>query len=1143
MKQKLLSILPHASTGGLPQVFLKRAEIIKDDLDIYVVEFNNYSNDFVVQKNRIKKLLPQGHYFTLGDDKNELLKIIKSLEPLDFLHMEEIPELFNISHELASKIYTKDRKYKIFETTHSSDFNVDEKTFFPDKFLFVSQYNCFKFNKFGIPTEVIEYPVEKRERILEVKLEAMRKLKLDPDFKHIVNVGLFTPRKNQAYAFEIARKLEDEKIKFHFIGNQADNFRNYWEPLMKNKPKNCIIWGERDDIDDFLDACDLFLFTSMGFRWNKELNPLVIKEALEHQIPQYLFPLDVYNRKYDVEPTIHYLKGDAFVDSKLVKDFVMERKNLPWEGSYLHPYTMPKYKIRAVHLLLEEDDRKSESIKNLEKLRDYGIDYVQHINKRYTETPPREFCARPWDVGRIGAYSLRGPHYGNYTSFKNAILSEFTDDIDFLMVFESDCILTVPISEFVDKVFESCDYIISNGIYYMSFGDDRNLRTGELVSENIGATEVDWMYKTNKIIGIQSIMFPKFARDFIFRSYETTLWDVSDLLYNEMFRLKTKGIAPRLTTQIEGLSTIQGDNIEHFLLKNINNLIKDKNEKDVVIEFNKEDGRFYICLSDFFQKDIRDIKITVDMGDSKNIYSMVTTLSPNAPIWITLDQQNKYNDFYFNFEYMGIPLFTKKIVLNNVTAEKTLFDLQKIIDQIEPPKNILKEIEYTEVEKKIDWTIDNKNFSVEYKKDENKIYIKYVGEDVVNLTVEICDIESKNVFYRGEMKFSKEFYNWVVPSPSEYGWEVLYYKDNSLLHKNEIRFKIKQEEVFKKEENKDKENIYLVLSYPDTKIKENTTKDCIKSLSNSGKKIILASHYPASKELQELSDFYLYDSHNPLIQHSYYNRYWTEISIGKAEIDLNRLKNKSNLNQSLTVLTNIENAISFAKKAGYKNVISVSYDFIFTQDDVQKMNNMCERIKKENKLGYFMSYKEGDMELLKSVFFIVNVDLFDSIFNVRTPDEYNLECSNSKSHNFLENYFYKKFFNFKDQLIIEKTDEDKFFNNSEKNIFSGVEYLTLLPIKDDEKSFMVWFNSSNDKDDRRIEFVYTNKGLSEKSIHWVKDRSYYTKKITLSDDDDYIIEVYFIDSSTNDIINKQTYNINLDNYSEIKFNGLFTEKK
>ena len=53
----------------------------------------------------------------------------------------------------------------------------------------------------------------------------------DPKWKHVVTVGLFTERKNQGYIFEMAKQLKDQEILFHFIGNQADNFKHYWEPF------------------------------------------------------------------------------------------------------------------------------------------------------------------------------------------------------------------------------------------------------------------------------------------------------------------------------------------------------------------------------------------------------------------------------------------------------------------------------------------------------------------------------------------------------------------------------------------------------------------------------------------------------------------------------------------------------------------------------------------------------------------------------------------------------------------------------------------------------------------------------------------------------------------------------------------------
>jgi hypothetical protein len=61
--------------------------------------------------------------------------------------------------------------------------------------------------------------------------------------------------------------------------------------------------------------------------------------------------------------------------------------------------------------------------------------------------------------------------------------------------------------------------------------------------------------------------------------------------------------------------------------------------------------------------------------------------------------------------------------------------------------------------------------------------------------------------------------------------------------------------------------------------------------------------------------------------------------------------------------------------------------------------------------GYFMLFKESDMELYKSVFFVVKTNFYLKVFNnlIRTPDEFKAECKEIGCHNFLENYFYSKF--------------------------------------------------------------------------------------------------------------------------------------
>jgi glycosyltransferase involved in cell wall biosynthesis len=298
---KIVYITPHLSTGGLPQYLLKKIQVLNQDVSVYCIEYQDLGG-FVVQKEQVIDLL-KDRFFRIGDNKDELIKLIDSVSP-DVVHLEEMPEYF-MDRRIAEKIYSKDRKYLIFETSHDSSFDPNQKLFIPDKFLFVSKFQKQRMSSLSVSSDVLEYPIGLKSR--KNRTEILKKLGLDPDKKHVVNVGLFTPRKNQAEIFQYAKLLKDKNIQFHFIGNQADNFRFYWEPLMKEIPSNCKWWGERKDVENFYSIADLFLFTSRGTENNKETSPLVIREAVSFNVPSLIYNLPVYLGMYDKYENISYL--------------------------------------------------------------------------------------------------------------------------------------------------------------------------------------------------------------------------------------------------------------------------------------------------------------------------------------------------------------------------------------------------------------------------------------------------------------------------------------------------------------------------------------------------------------------------------------------------------------------------------------------------------------------------------------------------------------------------------------------------------------------------------------------------------------------------------------------------------------------
>lgn len=306
----ILFCAPHLSTGGLPQYLTKKVELLKGSYEIYVVEYEDVTGGvLVVQKNILRNLIGD-KLITIpwGGNKQILIDTIARVNP-DIVHLEEMPEYF-MDADIARQIYTSDRKYKIFETSHDSSFDCAKKRFLPDKFILVSDFQIDMLESLGIPSEVVEYPIEYKKR--GERSEALKKLGLDPNFKHILHVGLFTQRKNQKEFFEYAREFEGENVIFHSVGNMADNFQDYWKPLLENKPSNVICHGEKSNVSDYYEAMDLFLFTSRGTVNDKETMPLVIKEAISWDIPTLIYNLPVYKNYFDNFDKVNYLDFEDF---------------------------------------------------------------------------------------------------------------------------------------------------------------------------------------------------------------------------------------------------------------------------------------------------------------------------------------------------------------------------------------------------------------------------------------------------------------------------------------------------------------------------------------------------------------------------------------------------------------------------------------------------------------------------------------------------------------------------------------------------------------------------------------------------------------------------------------------------------------
>jgi len=541
------------STGGCPQIVAKKVELLKDHYNVVVIEYEMLAWSYVVQRNRVIDMI-RDKFISLSENKEyDLFNAIEDYNP-DYIMMEEFPETFMETH-ITKRLYSPNRTYKIFESTHSSHSQVEWKKYMPDKFIFVSPFSVETFKDLGVPIDLIEYPIDKKTRN---KHESQLTLGLNPEYKHVVNIGLFTRGKNQGYAFEIARLLEDYKIKFHFLGNQASNFTDYWEPIMETKPDNCIVWGERNDTDIFLQSSDVHLFTS-----NLELNPLAIKESLEYSLPTFIFDLHTYKGKYENEDNIIFLTGNVKEDANQLLI------SLGFDALKEKPL-----KIKFVHLLLDPNDsqdiselnwkstvdKQNLSIQCWENIKHKFTSYIKRYSVVNRTDLPVENCMDPHIINTSKEFKNEPPvltygHYGAYRAHTQGIYENFDEDVDVLIVAEGDSYTNLSPDEFYDKVVESQSLCKRINGKIVSFAGPCYMTGGEWW--NMTKEHGDWLQVPHFLMGTTYLIM-KSERENILKKIETTGWHSPDFWLAWNYHLQSKVLVSKdpLCFQKEGYSAL-----------------------------------------------------------------------------------------------------------------------------------------------------------------------------------------------------------------------------------------------------------------------------------------------------------------------------------------------------------------------------------------------------------------------------------------------------------------------------------------------------------------------------------------------------------------------------------------------------------
>ena len=334
MKKKIVFLTPHLSTGGMPQFVLTRLEALQDqdEFETHLIEYTQYATAYIVQREKIQNVLGN-NFHSLGyldeidvDERTKrLTDKLTEINP-DIIHIDECPEAFDSFNKLSPTalefIYSENSKWKVVETCHNIWFQGKDKQYHPDSYILCTPHHLHENFKENTNSSrfVSTYPIIDLTPTEKEKEEARNVLGLDNTKINILNVGLWTEGKNQGEGVEIAHKLHKKhpgKFHFHFVGNQASNFKDYWGEINNNLPPNVSIYGERNDVTLFMQASDAFMFNS-----THECNPLVLREALSYKLPTFSRILKQYGDMFS--EYVNELTEDCDTNSNIIADSLLK---------------------------------------------------------------------------------------------------------------------------------------------------------------------------------------------------------------------------------------------------------------------------------------------------------------------------------------------------------------------------------------------------------------------------------------------------------------------------------------------------------------------------------------------------------------------------------------------------------------------------------------------------------------------------------------------------------------------------------------------------------------------------------------------------------------------------------------------------
>jgi len=257
-----------------------------------------------------------------------------------------------------------------------------------------------------------------------------------------------------------------------------------------------------------------------------------------------------------------------------------------------------------------------------------------------------------------------------------------------------------------------------------------------------------------------------------------------------------------------------------------------------------------------------------------------------------------------------------------------------------------------------------------------------------------------------------------------------------------------------------KKDLVVIGSYPSNELSKNILKECISKLNNTFD-IVLSTHYPVNEEVQKLTNYYVFDAFNGLIETNDNPIIWFQNDIFYLQVK--HIKNHAYSAYSCMV-SGVE-----LLQSKYEHFYFINGDTLIDSLDISKLFELKQLMLDKKKKAVFFKEFSG---MVDSKIFLSEIKFFlETIATTKTKDDfiqYNQRFTAPYVPYVLESFFSERIDRWSsDDVYIIQSSPDKYFTNSKIDVLSS--FNGMSETKRDYLTFLIKEKTSN-----KIFFVYVN---------------------------------------------------------------------